>query len=239
MNDDPAKVVIQNRLLTLASPPFFDKPLTSFKVMSFNRGSIICCTGDPIERCYFPQNGMMSLVSCIKSGKTIEVASIGTEGFVGFSSILGHHEMPYDAFAQSNTTCLVLKTRTVIDIFGGSKAFHDAALRFTYYMVKQLAQSCMCNHFHSIEARACRWFATMTDRTGKPRLKTTQESLADTLGARRTSIGTVTAEMQRNGMIHYSRGTIELLDIARIKNHACECYEILRTARQRLLDDFP
>ena len=44
------------------------------------------------------------------------------------------------------------------------------------------------------------------------------------LGVRRSSVGQVCGELQRVGIIRYSRGSITILDRARLEAAACECY---------------
>ena len=42
-------------------------------------------------------------------------------------------------------------------------------------------------------------------------------------------------ELQRKGMIGYSRGRIQILDRPQLQGVACECYTIVRSAYERLL----
>ena len=56
----------------------------------------------------------------------------------------------------------------------------------------------------------------------------TQEFLADMLGVRRTSISPAAHDLQRMGLITYTRGRIQLVDRDGLKAVACECYETVR-----------
>jgi Mn-dependent DtxR family transcriptional regulator len=67
----------------------------------------------------------------------------------------------------------------------------------------------------------------MCDRSGRRHVKLTQEFLAHFLGVQRTSIGAIANGLQKEGIIDYSRGKIEILDLERLKQNACECYHLI------------
>jgi CRP-like cAMP-binding protein len=52
----------------------------------------------PVDRVYFLEEGICSMVVTLESGATIEVGRIGREGFVGMAAILGAGHSPYRFF---------------------------------------------------------------------------------------------------------------------------------------------
>jgi CRP-like cAMP-binding protein len=107
-------------------------------------------------------------------------------------------------------------------------------LRYVYSLLKQMSQTCLCNHFHTIEARLCRWLTVMCERSENKRLSLTQEFLSYILGVQRTSIGLIANAMQTKGIIRYSRGKLDVLDLDQLRKSACECYQIVNTEYQSL-----
>jgi hypothetical protein len=63
----------------------------------------------------------------------------------------------------------------------------------------------------------------------------TQEFLAEMLGVRRTSVTTVARTLQEAGMVKYTRGKIEILDVEGLREAACECYETTKWQYRQLL----
>jgi hypothetical protein len=55
------------------------------------------------------------------------------------------------------------------------------------------------------------------------------------LGGRRQSVTVSAGRLQDDGIIHYSRGRIEVLDRARLEAAACECYQVVRRESDRVL----
>jgi hypothetical protein len=47
------------------------------------------------------------------------------------------------------------------------------------------------------------------------------------LGIRRTSVTLLAQELQKRGIIKYSRGKIAILDRAALEATACECYQVI------------
>ena len=81
-----------------------------------------------------------------------------------------------------------------------------------------------CNRLHEAEERLARWLLTAHDLTGTDSILLNQGLLADILGARRTTVTLAAGALRRRKLISYSRGHIKILDRARLKKAACECY---------------
>jgi hypothetical protein len=107
-------------------------------------------------------------------------------------------------------------------------------LRFAYVVLKQMSQTCVCNHFHTIEARLCRWLAVMCERGNGRHLKLTHEFVAHMLGVQRTSIGPIANTLQASGAIRYARGRVEIIDLERVRSLACDCYKVVSEEYRRL-----
>ena len=56
--------------------------------------------GQRIDRLYFPESGVVSLVSVMSGGESAEIGTIGPEGVVGVHAIFGCNNMPCDAVVQ-------------------------------------------------------------------------------------------------------------------------------------------
>jgi CRP-like cAMP-binding protein len=232
--NDASRLLTGNRLLS-AIP---DRELAFLRpflqIIDLSPGMILAEPGDPIRYCYFPNKGMISLLSVTEGGETVEVAYAGREGMAGIGAAMSGEEMLYQMLVQAETECLVAEAGPVRELFRQGGVFHDLLLRYIYALLKQMAQTCVCNHFHTIEARLCRWLTVMSERSGHRHLVLTQEFLAHMLGVQRTSIGLIANSLQREGVIRYSRGRVEILDFDRLRDSACECYWIVNDEYESL-----
>jgi CRP-like cAMP-binding protein len=98
----------------------------------------------------------------------------------------------------------------------------------------QLTQIAACNTFHTIEARVARWLLMTRDRMAPGELEVTQENLARMLGVRRVGVTIAAGNLQREGLIAYSRGRIAILDHTQLARRACECYGVVSHLYERL-----
>jgi CRP-like cAMP-binding protein len=194
-------------------------------------------TGDAVRTCYFPNTGMVSLLCVTEQGRSVEAGFTGFEGMIGINVVLGNNEMPCDALVQAPSEGFIVGAREVLELFNRGGVFHDATLRFAYVILKQMSQTCVCNHYHTIEARLCRWLTVMCERSGDRHLKVTHEFLAHMLGVQRTSIGLIANSLQRTGAIRYARGRVEIIDLERLRASACDCYRIVRDEYDKFLVD--
>ena len=218
---------IANRLLTILPPDEFALIRPHLEAVSFPSGHFAALAGNSLKKCYFPNNGMISLLAETHNGSAVEVGFTGVEGMVGTPLLFGKNAMPYQALVQSPSDGYVVDLGVVRQLFANCGVFHDALLRYAYILIRQLTQSAVCNHFHTIEARLCRWLTVLCERSGRRDLRLTHEFLAHMLGVQRTSVGTIALELQRSGIINYRRGHIEIIDFQKLKAAACECYRVM------------
>ena len=238
MNDSSSPVLLASNRLLSALPEAeaaFLRP--HLEPMPLKVGTVLANPGDKISRCHFPTKGMISLLSVTERGGAIEAAYVGNEGMSGISAVVGGQEVIYQMLVQAETECLAVDAKVVERLFARNGAFHDLVLRFMYALLKQMSQTCVCNHFHTIETRLCRWLTVMCERSGNQRLSLTQEFLAHMLGVQRTSIGLIAHNMQAEGIIRYSRGRLEVIDIDRLRASACECYRIVNAEYESLFKE--
>jgi Mn-dependent DtxR family transcriptional regulator len=59
-------------------------------------------------------------------------------------------------------------------------------------------------------------------------LPLTQEFMAQMMGVRRTSVSGVAIQLQREGLIAYRRGLVQIVDIGLVQKRSCECAETVR-----------
>jgi len=55
------------------------------------------------------------------------------------------------------------------------------------------------------------------------------------IGVQRNAVSIVANALQKAGIISYSRGQIEITNVAGLRETACECYEAVKARRDRLL----
>jgi CRP-like cAMP-binding protein len=199
------------------------------------RETVLVEAGDRLAHVYLPHSGVISLVVCLDGGEMIEVAKIGRNSIMGASAALDDRISPTSAIVQLPGTASVLEVEQFRKAFEQNASLRDAVIRHEQFLFAQAQQSAACNASHGVEARLARYLLQMRDLSGSDSLLLTQELSAQMIGARRNSVSLVSNTLQHAGIIRYSRGHIEIVDLDRLRKAACECYGTVKAHQDRLL----
>ena len=189
---------------------------------------------EPISYVYFPEDGIVSLVSEMNDGSTIEIGTVGKEGMIGLPVFLGAGSSPLRAFAQVPGVAVRLKVAEFKRALNNGGVLRARLERYTQALFTQLSQSVACNRLHSVEQRCARWLLMTADRVERKRFRLTQEFLTQMLGVRRATVNSIVQEFQRQGMIDYEQGEMEITNRHKLEAISCECYGIIRNEYHKL-----
>jgi CRP-like cAMP-binding protein len=198
-------------------------------------GEVLGEVGTPTRHVYFPTIGFISLVTTIKGRPTLEVGMVGREGMLGTQLVLGVETAPLHAVVQGAGAAWRVGASEFSRELARSAALQRRLNRYVYVTMAQLASSASCLRFHQIGPRLARWLLMTQDRAHSDNFRLTHEFLAYMLGVRRVGITTAASILQREGLIHYRRGEIQILNRRGLKAAACSCYAADREAYVRSL----
>ncbi len=77
-----------NRLLAALDLDDFAQLAPFLEPLELPRGKVLYETGETIHHAYFPHDCVMSLVTVMQNGETVETAVFGREGVLGFCTSL-------------------------------------------------------------------------------------------------------------------------------------------------------
>ncbi|MGH9149465.1 MAG: Crp/Fnr family transcriptional regulator [Acidimicrobiales bacterium] len=193
--------------------------------------------GKGIDSVYFPQNAVISILTTMDDGNSVEIATVGNEGMVGVPLFLGSNSMPVREFSQAQVPGEVLRlgAATFRQEMTPGGSLHGIMQRYVLAFFSQTSQQVACNSLHSVEERCSRWLLLTHDRVGSDEFPLTQEFLSQMLGVRRASVTVVAGILQRAGFIRFRRGRMEVIDREGLEDSSCECYAIIRAEFDRIL----
>ena len=225
----------QNRLLAALPAEVYQRLLPHLQVVDLPLEQVIHGYNEPAEYIYFPQQGIVSLVSIMANGATVEVGLVGKEGMVGMQALLGGNTMPNQAFAQIPGQATRIRTEHLQVEFDRGGALQKLLLRYVQALYTQVSQTAACNRLHMVEARLARWLLLVRYSLEADEILLTQEYISQMLGTRRAGVTEAASDLQKAGLIRYRRGRITILDPADLEAVACECYQVVRDEFDRLL----
>ncbi|MBA3716074.1 MAG: Crp/Fnr family transcriptional regulator [Pyrinomonadaceae bacterium] len=181
-----------------------------------------------IRYVYFPIDAVISLVSVMENGASVEVGAVGHEGMLGVPLLLGYDTADTQARTQIAGAALRMRSEMFRAEVHQSEKFKASLLRYAHGLLTQVAQTAACNRLHSVSGRLARWLLIAADRAERNDLPFTHEFIAQMLGVRRAGITVAAGMLSDAGMIGYTRGHIHILDRRGLEASACECYEVVR-----------
>ncbi len=189
----------------------------------------------PIEFIYFLNTGLISTDAVTVKGEQVEVGLIGREGFSGLPALLDQPQMSHTVIMQGSGEGLRIRSAVLRAEFLKGGTLQRLVHAFAYLQFVQITQSVLCNRMHEVEARLARWLLSSADRMESEFLHLTQEFLSQMLGVQRSTVTVAAGDLQREGLIGYSRGRIHILNRPGLTAKACECYGIVNNSYERLL----
>jgi CRP-like cAMP-binding protein len=196
------------------------------------RDEVLSRPGERSRQVFFPDEGLISCISETTNGQSIEVCHVGNEGVVDLGGLLSQYTA-FCAVVQIPGRAYRISSAVLKKEFDRCELVHQILMEYTAALVVQLAQTAVCNQFHSVKERFCRWLLMAQDRVKTNEITMTQDGMARTLGSRRASISGVAGALKRKGAIRYDRGIITILDRTALQSECCECYQTIATACQQ------
>ena len=187
-------------------------------------GETIYEEGAPVTHAIFPHAGVVSLMTEMKDGRRIETVSIGSEGFLGFSLVLGSQAAIRRSVVKVRGRASWVAVRELNEAMAEFPAIREALVHSARGLMLQAIQAAACNALHSAEARVVRWLLSTHDRIEGDRFEVTQQTMADVLGLRRATVNEAFSALESQGLIELSRGVVLIANRQRLEQRACECY---------------
>ena len=224
-----------NRLLDSLPRADIERLRPHLEAVSVGVKHVVYEPNGPIKHVYFPTGCVISLVTYLEDGASVEMATVGREGMVGLPIFLGADTMPSRAFGQVPGDALRITAAAFTEEIKRNGPLVRVLNRYTQALFNQVAQTTACNRVHLVEQRCARWLLQTHDRVGSDQFFLTQEFLAQMLGVRRSGVSAAAGLLQKAGLIRYARGRITILDRPGLESAACECYGVIKREFDRLL----
>jgi CRP-like cAMP-binding protein len=234
MSSNTQDRLVENRLLALLPADELDALRHHADFVSLRHGDHAIVPDEPIRDVYFPLSCLLSMVTTMEDGSTVESGSIGREGMSGIPVILNAGQTTMPTFCQIPGDAVRIRSSLLKESYERSDEVRRTLNRYIHTVVVVSSQSTACNALHRVEERMCRWLLMSSDGVGSDEVNLTQEYLAAMLGVRRPGVTEVAGKLRAESLIDYTRGRIRIIDRAGMERLACECYGRVKGEYERL-----
>ncbi len=205
---------IRNHVLKALSPEDFALLQPSMHHVELDIKARLEVPYQPIERVYFPESGIASVVATMSGGRQSEVGIIGHDGMTGIAVILGQDMSPNETYIQVAGNGWILPVEDLRSAIEESESLRGSLLRYAHAFLVQSSRTALVNGHSKIEERLARWLLMVHDRAEGNKIYLTHEFLATMLGSRRPGVTTALQMLEYRGLVHAKRGEITIVDRA-------------------------
>ncbi len=219
---------VGNGLLLSIPEHEFEELRPHLEFVSFGHHQVLHDVGQAIDYGFFPNSGLASLLVVTSDAKSVEVSTVGKEGFIGMPLVAGIRDSSQRAVVQTSGDASRMRYEALQSVLPNLPILQQSINRYLAMQAMQIAQVAACNRLHEIEQRLARWLLMTHDRSGGESFPITHDLLSQMLGSGRPSVTVAAGTLQRAGLIEYTRGTVKVLNRPGLEDAACECYEAIR-----------
>ncbi len=225
--DNKGRAVGNGILLTISDDEFQTlRPHLEFVCLNIQQ--ILQEPGEKIEHAYFLNSGLVSLLVVTSDARSVEVAIVGREGFVGSPLAVHVRNSSQRAMVQVPGDAFRIRSDVMDSVLPTLPGFKECLNHYILLQSLQVSQLAACNRLHEIEQRLARWLLMSHDRVRADKFPITHDLLAQMLGSGRPSVTVAAGTLQRAGLIEYTRGAVTVLNRKGLEDAACECYAAIR-----------
>lgn len=212
---------------------------TELRDVELASGDILYEPDYPVDWVYFPQTAVLSVVTVMADGRTVESDTVGCESVVGVLAALAASTSTSRTFTQIPGVATRLSAAALRRRADASAHLRRLLVRHSLANLAQAHQSVACNALHDVPQRLSRWLLMSEDRTARTVVELTHQYLATMVGVHRTTITEALRRLADEGLIRIGRRRIEILDRPRMEALVCECYGVVQANLERLIGDAP
>ena len=175
-----------------------DRLTANAELITMQLGDILYEPGVKLRHVYFPTTAIVSLLYVMEDGASAEIACWKRRHPRNFV-VHGRRHHASRAIVQSAGHGIRVKAGLLKSEFERFGATMHLLLRYTQALMTEMAQTAVCNRYHSIDQQFCRWLLLSLDRLAANELVMTQELIANMLGVRREGVTERPASFKTRG----------------------------------------
>jgi CRP-like cAMP-binding protein len=230
---DPTK--LRNRLLGALPSTIFNRLLPHMEAVDLPLRHVLVEPDEPTSHVCFLESGLGSVVASSTDDETVEVGHVGREGMAGLHILLKTNITPNKTFMQVAGSGIRVPVEQFDNTLDQEPASRDLFLRYVHSCELQLAHSALANARYNVHERLARWLLMCHDRLEGDDLPLTHEFLSLMLGVRRSGVTNEIHIIEGLHAIKATRGSIRVINRAKLEEIAGGCYGIPEREYERLV----
>jgi len=200
------------------------------------QGCVLTNSDQWISHVYFPTSALVALLVHMEDGAVVETGLVGAEGVVHLPVFWGEEMSPQSAVVLQEGHALRMRVNLFRREVQHTAGLQKSLMDYSSFAFKCAVHRIACNRLHSLKQRVASWLLGLCYLSEREKFYATHELVAELLGIRRAGVTEVVNGFKQDGALRSWRGQIEITDLRKLEENACECYRILKDALDRFRD---
>lgn len=217
---EPLNSPLENALLATLSAPLRQRLFPKLELCGLPHGTVLSRPALPASYCYFPIDCLISRHEAMGEDAGTALAVVGNDGVVGADLLIGQSGTATVSVVQIAGHAFRVDSNVLMDELSRDGELLSLLCRYSEELQLQTAQTIACNRDHTPEQHLSRWLLLALDRIPNASFRMTQQQVSQALGVMRPRITQAAWRLQKEGVLHYSRGVVTLLDRGKLAARA-------------------
>ena len=232
----PPRRYTANTLLQALSDDDLDLLKPDLTRVELTRGKVLVEPETRVAQVYFPEGGVVSIVSIMARSGHVETGLFGREGVSATCLLLGTDRSPHQTFVQiDGATALAIEADRYLAAVRGSETLRTMLLRYVQTVMVQSTQTMASAGNRRLEPRLARWLLMCHDRIDGDEIALTHEYMGLMISAERSGVTLTLHILEGAGMIWSKRGRVIIRDRALLAELAGDSYGLAEAEYRRLI----
>lgn len=214
----------ENSLLRMLPGEHFLHIIEKMELVNLIAGS--CMDEQTQSAAYFPSTAVIEMSYTLTNNQSSVISYIGKEGMVGVVSFMGGTSLREHLTVKSSGFAYRLPAGDLKSEFLQQTKFSSILLQYVQFIMVKMSQNIICSRNHTHTQQICRHLLEQLDLNQGCAISMTQQSIASNIGVRRERVTEIATNLQKLGLIRYSRGSIHVLNVDELENISCDCHRI-------------
>jgi CRP-like cAMP-binding protein len=228
---------VGNLLLASLPPEEFRQLAPQLTRVELKAGERLYEFEEVVSHIHFTEGGLLSLLTTLDDGASIEVSALGREGLGGLLVLLGSNVAAHTAVVRVGANALRMRTTQARECFERLPVFRARVLRYAHMLMSQVSQTTLCNTLHTVEQRLARWLLLARLRLGSDTIPVTHELISQLLGVRRSGVTVTIGNFEQAGLVSRGRGFVRVESHTELGVASCGCYGLLADEYGKFIDE--
>jgi CRP-like cAMP-binding protein len=199
-----------------------------FVCIELHAGQVVCDCNEVFHHVYFPLTARFAHECILDDGRSIELVTIGRNGFAGWPVIMRTGSIPFRTIVTSSGTAFRCSEAALLACLKEEPWVEARLLQYVETMLTEMSQMAACARLHSIEQQvSCRLLA-LADGNRSTSVPTSAVALARALGVTARSVRSALHVLGAARIVTHDRHGVTILQRDALEQRSCECYRVLK-----------